>query len=411
MSQQQGSSCPKAPKLLEVANKNVLKDNEEAGVGELMEELPETSFGRSKFKRGKKDEEDLDQPITIQFCTLSPVMANNYLLANEFKSKEDVKEEMEDNEEEACVLEFEEGQTSQEVYDEEEDDGMTDIEEVIDLEAERKRIEVSRNTLLKQLQQEGVREVDLLGEPFGRSFDYYVLYGTPKRKKRVPPSEKYGSPPRILPPTGWITKEEALKESTEEIQEAEIQCKILHVDLSQRDNSTEDKQEVKIDAAGKVIFKIPTMKLTKHMRPLYVKALVNGIPVAKLIIDNGATINTIPSRMMRKFAETESDMILTEVILTSFNGEATSAKEVMPLDITVGTTTRTTVFFVIHGPTSYNMLLGRNRIHGSRCIPSSLHQCLVFWNDKGQAEVMQADHKPFIAEANSVERFMYEGNY
>ena len=83
----------------------------------------------------------------------------------------------------------------------------------------------------------------------------------------------------------------------------------------------------------------------------------------------------------------------------------------MPLEITVGTTTRTTVFFVINGPTSYNILLGRDWIHGSRCIPSSLHQCLVFWNDQGKAEVVQADHRPFVAEANSVERFMYEGNY
>lgn len=153
------------------------------------------------------------------------------------------------------------------------------------------------------------------------------------------------------------------------------------------------------------------MKLTKHLRPLYVKALVNGVPVAKVLVDNGAAINTIPSRMMRKLAKTEGDMIPTEVIRTSFNGGATSAKGVMPLDITIGTTTRTTVFFIIDGPTSYNVLLGRDWIHGSRCIPSSLHQCLIFWNDKGEAEVVQADHRPFVAEANSVEKFMYEGNY
>ncbi|KAL2525140.1 Uncharacterized protein Adt_10194 [Abeliophyllum distichum] len=83
----------------------------------------------------------------------------------------------------------------------------------------------------------------------------------------------------------------------------------------------------------------------------------------------------------------------------------------MPLDITVETITKTTIFFVIDGPTSYNILLGRDWIHGNRCIPSSLHQCLVFWNDKGEAEVVQADHRPFVAEANSVEKFMYEENY
>ncbi|CAI9775703.1 unnamed protein product [Fraxinus pennsylvanica] len=120
------------------------------------------------------------------------------------------------------------------------------------------------------------------------------------------------------------------------------------------------------------------MKLTKHLRPLYVKALVNGIPVAKVLIDNGTAINIIPSRMMMKFAKTESDMIPTEVIQTSFNGGATSAKGVMSLDITVGTTTRTTTFFVIDSPTSYNVLLGRDWIHGIHCIPSTLDQCLVF---------------------------------
>ncbi|CAA3031992.1 uncharacterized protein LOC111401971 isoform X1, partial [Olea europaea subsp. europaea] len=172
--------------------------------------------------------------------------------ANEFKNKEKEEEEMEDNEEEACVLECEEGQTSKGAYDDEGDDGMTDIEEEIDLKAERRKRGVSHNTLLKQLHREGVREADLLGEPSGHFFDYYVLYGTPKRKKRVPRSEKYGSPPRIMsPPTGWITEEEALENSKKEIQETEAQCDILHVDLSQKDNSTEDKQEVEIDAAEK----------------------------------------------------------------------------------------------------------------------------------------------------------------
>ncbi|KAL2531786.1 Uncharacterized protein Adt_05137 [Abeliophyllum distichum] len=139
---------------------------------------------------------------------------------------------------------------------------------------------------------------------------------------------------------------------------------------------------MEIEAAEKVVFRRPTVRLTKHLRPLYVKALVNSIPVAKVLIDNGAAINIITSRMIKKLAKIESDLIPTKVILTSFNGGATSAKGKMLLDITMGTITKTTVFF-----------------------------CLVFWNDKGETEVVQAYHRPFVAEANSVERFMYEGNY
>ncbi|KAL2505043.1 hypothetical protein Adt_20664 [Abeliophyllum distichum] len=164
MMQQQGIARPKMPDLPKATNKDGLND--------------------------KKEDR---QSITIQFGTLPPVLANNYLLANEFKSKENEEVERENDEEEACMLECGEGigQTSRDVYEKEDDDGMTDIKEEIDLEIEkRRRSGVSHNNLLKQLYQEGVREVDLLGESYGRSFDYYVLYGTPKRKVRVPRFEK-----------------------------------------------------------------------------------------------------------------------------------------------------------------------------------------------------------------------------
>ncbi|KAL2540083.1 Uncharacterized protein Adt_01061 [Abeliophyllum distichum] len=339
MRQQQEILRPKMSDSPKATNTEGLEDEKEDNVGDSMEELPENSSGRSKFERRKKDENEDDpgQSITIQFGTLPLILANNYLLANEFKSRED--EEIEDeeikenDEEEACTLECEE----------EEDDGMTDIEEEIDMETEGRRRGISYNNLLKQLYQEG-----------------------------------------------WVIGEERQEESDVEVQEIKPkeQCEILHVNLVQEVDSSRDKQEVEIEAAERVVFRKPTISLTKHLRPLYVKALVNGILVAKVLIDNGAAINTIPYRMIKKFAKTESDLIPIEVILTSFNGGATSAKGVIPLDITMGTITKTTVFFVLDGPTSYNVLLGRDWIHGNHCIPSSLHQCLVFWNDKGEAEVV-----------------------
>lgn len=54
---------------------------------------------------------------------LPHVIANNYLLANEFKNKDNEDEEREDNEKEVYMLECEEGQTSRAAYDREEDDG------------------------------------------------------------------------------------------------------------------------------------------------------------------------------------------------------------------------------------------------------------------------------------------------
>ncbi|KAL2531896.1 hypothetical protein Adt_05247 [Abeliophyllum distichum] len=99
MRQQQGITRPKMPDLPKATNKDGLKDKKEDGMGDSMEELPESSSGRSKFERSKKDEnvDDPEKSITIQFGTLPPVLANNYLLVNEFKSKENEEVEKEND--------------------------------------------------------------------------------------------------------------------------------------------------------------------------------------------------------------------------------------------------------------------------------------------------------------------------
>ncbi|KAL2531787.1 hypothetical protein Adt_05138 [Abeliophyllum distichum] len=165
MRQQQGIVRPKMPDLPKAINEDGIKDEKKDSMGDSMEELPESSSGRSKFERSKRDENDDDpgQSITIQFCTLPPVLANNYLPANEFKSKENEHVEKEDDEEEACMLEYGEGigQTSRDIYEKEEDDSITDIEEEIDPETERRKI--SHSTLLKHLYQEGVLRSGFVG--------------------------------------------------------------------------------------------------------------------------------------------------------------------------------------------------------------------------------------------------------
>ncbi|KAL2531903.1 hypothetical protein Adt_05254 [Abeliophyllum distichum] len=198
------------------------------------------------------------------------VMVNNYLLANEFENNEHKEEMMEENKEVACTLECGEGTSAADQVihsnDEEEDDGMTDIEEEIDLEAEQQSIH-----------QEGNSVMGLLGKPFGRSFNYYVLYGTPTRKKIVPQSKKYRSPPIIVPLyTGWKDP------SRDIIQFEEVKGthgkEILQVGLSDDAEAEENKENVEVNTKEMVVFKRPSIKLTKHLRPLYVKALINGIP-------------------------------------------------------------------------------------------------------------------------------------
>ncbi|KAL2512208.1 hypothetical protein Adt_17808 [Abeliophyllum distichum] len=141
MRQQQYVECSRATIESNVANENVIENGDELDIEASKEEpLIEDMLKNKKFEHRKKDEDDDDagRLITIQFGTISPVMANNYLLANEFENNEYDEEMMEENEEVACTLKCGKGTfaTDQVIHsnDEEEDDGMIDIEEKIDLE-------------------------------------------------------------------------------------------------------------------------------------------------------------------------------------------------------------------------------------------------------------------------------------
>ena len=68
---------------------------------------------------------------------------------------------------------------------------------------------------------------------------------------------------------------------------------------------------------------------------------------------------------------------------------------VLHIDITVGSKTSLSSFFVINSTANYNALLGRDWIHANWCASSSLHQFLLFW--KGEVEVVRANKQPFIA--------------
>lgn len=72
------------------------------------------------------------------------------------------------------------------------------------------------------------------------------------------------------------------------------------------------------------------------------------------------------------------------------------------LDLKVGSLTRPTMFVVMPSKANYNMLLGREWIHGIGVVPSTLHQTLVIWNDKGVPEYIPSDGMYFTTESKAM---------
>jgi hypothetical protein len=77
-------------------------------------------------------------------------------------------------------------------------------------------------------------------------------------------------------------------------------------------------------------------------------------------------------------------------MLSDFNGQASEAQGVLNVDLTMGSKTVPTSFFIVSSKSTYTIMLGRDWIHANCCIPSTMHQCLIQW-DGDEVEGVHAD--------------------
>jgi hypothetical protein len=139
-----------------------------------------------------------------------------------------------------------------------------------------------------------------------------------------------------------------------------------------------------------VIFEKPWEKNYKHLKALYLKGYINSHPVNKMLVDTSAAVNIMPYSVLRLLGRSAEDLIKTNVTLSDFNGQASEAQGVLNVDLTVGSKTIPTSFFIISSKRTYTVLLRRDWIHANDYIPSTMHQCLIQW-DGDEVEVVHAD--------------------
>jgi hypothetical protein len=128
----------------------------------------------------------------------------------------------------------------------------------------------------------------------------------------------------------------------------------------------------------------------RHLKALYLKGYINGHPVNKMLVNTGAAVNIVPYSVLHRLGCSVEDLIKTNFTLSNFNGQASEAQGVLNMDLTVGSKTVPTSFFVVSSKSMYTVLLGRDWIHANCCIPSTINQCLIQW-DGDKVEVVHAD--------------------
>lgn len=123
---------------------------------------------------------------------------------------------------------------------------------------------------------------------------------------------------------------------------------------------------------------------------------MNGKLVSRVLVGGRAVLNIMPYSVVKRLGKSHKDLKQTNIIMSNFTGESTSTLGFLIFELTVGSKTANTVFFVVNAKPRYAILLGRALIHASHFVPSTLHQQLQFWNGD-QVEVVDIDPLPFNA--------------
>jgi hypothetical protein len=145
-----------------------------------------------------------------------------------------------------------------------------------------------------------------------------------------------------------------------------------------------------------------------HLKPLFVRGHIDGIPIAKMLVDGGAAVNLMPYSLYRKLGKQDDELVKTNMTLSGVGTDSLiKARGVTSVELTIGTKTLVAAFFVTDVEGNYSLILGRDWIHSNQCIPSTLHQMLIQWvgDDVGQ---VHADVSACIAVADAPVCWTYE---
>jgi hypothetical protein len=115
-----------------------------------------------------------------------------------------------------------------------------------------------------------------------------------------------------------------------------------------------------------------------------------------MLIDDGAAVNLMPYSIFKKIGREDDELMKTNLTLNGMGGNPMEARGVISMELTVGSKSLATTFFIIEVQGNYSVILGRDWIHTNHCIPSTLHQFLIQWIDD-KIEVVHADTSAYIA--------------
>lgn len=121
------------------------------------------------------------------------------------------------------------------------------------------------------------------------------------------------------------------------------------------------------------IIERPDPGMMYHLKPLFIRVMVDGMYVNKVFVDGGVAINLMLHSLFKKMGKIDEDLQPYNMVLSNYEDKISHILGVIQVDLSVGPTSRSTLFMVITSNANYNLLLRREWIHGISAVPSTLH--------------------------------------
>jgi hypothetical protein len=148
-----------------------------------------------------------------------------------------------------------------------------------------------------------------------------------------------------------------------------------------------------------VMFEKPE-ESSQHLKSLYVQGHIDRKLISRMLINGGAAIKLMSYSIFKKLGREDNELMKTNLTLNGVEGNPMEVWGVVSMELTIGSKSFATAFFIIEVQGNYNIIVGRNWIHANHCIPSTLHQFLIQWIDD-EIKVVHSDASAYIALADT----------
>ncbi|XP_073264245.1 uncharacterized protein [Populus alba] len=115
-----------------------------------------------------------------------------------------------------------------------------------------------------------------------------------------------------------------------------------------------------------------------HNKPLYITVKCKDCVIAKVLIDNGSSLNVLPRHVLDKMPIDASHMKPSTMTARAYDGSPRPIIGNIDVELVIGPWPFQLTLQVMDIHPSYSILLGRPWIHAARAVTSSLHQRLKF---------------------------------